>query len=39
MDKEQKNWKNQSMVIVNSKVRTTRPITLEVLAQEQNLKL
>ena len=25
MNKEEKKWKNQSIVIVNSKVRTTRP--------------
>ena len=27
------------MVVVNSKAKTTRPITLEILVQEQNLKL
>ena len=36
MDK--KKGKNQSIVIVNSNVKTTRPITLEVLAQEKKLK-
>ena len=39
MDKEEKKWKNQSIVIVNSKAKTKRPITLEVLVQEQKLKL
>ena len=39
MDREEKKWKNQSIVIVNSKAKTKRPITLEVLVQEQKLKL
>ena len=39
MDKKNKKWKNQSIVIVNSKAKTARPITLEVLVQEQNSKL
>ena len=39
MDRPKKKLKNQSIVIVNSKARTTRPITIEVLAQEQKLKL
>ena len=30
MDKAMKKWKNQSTVIVKSKARTKRPITLEV---------
>ena len=29
-------WKNQSIMIVNRKAKTTRPITLEVLVQEKN---
>ena len=33
MDKEEKKWKNQSIVKI------ARPITLEVLVQKQNLKL
>ena len=33
MDKEKK-WKNQSIMIVNSKAKTTRPVTLEVLVLE-----
>ena len=37
MDKEKKS-KNQNIVIVNSKVKATRPITLEVLVQEKKLK-
>ena len=36
MDKEEKNWKNQSIVILNNKIK--RPIALEVLVQEQKLK-
>ena len=39
MDKENKKWKNQSIVIVNSKAKTARLITLEVLVQEQKSKL
>ena len=39
MDKEEKKWKNQSLVIVKSKAKTARPVTLEVLVQKQNLKL
>ena len=40
MDKGNKQWKNQSIVIVNSKEKTTRPITLEVPVQEHcKLKL
>ena len=35
---EEKQWKNQSIVIVNSKAKTTRPIALEVLVQEKQLK-
>ena len=38
-DKEEKKWKNQSIVIVNSKAKAAKPKTLEVLVQEQNLKL
>ena len=38
MDKEEKKWKNQSIVIVNSKAKKTRPITLEVLIKAQKLK-
>ena len=34
-----KQGKNQSIVIVNSKAKRTRPITLEVPVQEQKLKL
>ena len=37
MDKEKKS-KNQNIVIVNSKAKATRPITLEVLVQEKKLK-
>ena len=37
MDKEKKS-KNQNIVIVNSKVKARRPITLEVLVQEKKLK-
>ena len=37
MEKEKK-WKNQRIVIVNSKAKTTRPSTLEVLVQEKKLK-
>ena len=33
-----KQGKNQSIVIVNSKAKTTRPITLEVSVQEQKSK-
>ena len=39
MDKGKKQGKNQSIVIVNSKAKTTRPITLKVPVQEQKLKL
>ena len=39
MDKGRKKWKNQSIMLVNSKSKTTRVITLEVLVQEQKLKL
>ena len=39
MDKGKKKWKKQNIVIENSKAKTTRPITLEVLIQEQKLKL
>ena len=39
MDKGGKKWKNPSIVIVNSKTKMTRPITLEVPVQEQKLKL
>ena len=35
MDKEKKKWKKQSIVIVNSKTRTTRPITLKVLVHSK----
>ena len=35
---EKKKWKNQRIVIVNSKAKRTRPITLEVLVQEKKLK-
>ena len=37
MDKEKKS-KNQNIVIVNSKAKATRPITLEVLVQEKKMK-
>ena len=37
MKKETK-WKNQSIVIVNSKAKMTRPVTLEVLLWEKKLK-
>ena len=37
MDKEKKS-KNQNIVIVNSKAKARRPITLEVLVQEKKLK-
>ena len=39
MDKEKKKQKNLSTVIVNSKTKTTRAMTLEVLVQEQKLEL
>ena len=41
MDKEKKKQKNSNIVIVmvNSKAKTTRSINLEVLVQEQKLKL
>ena len=39
MVKDKKKWKNKSIVIVNSKAKMTRPITLEVLVQEQKLEL
>ena len=38
MDKKKK-WKNQILLMVNSKTKTARPITLEALVQEQKLKL
>ena len=38
MDKQNKKWNNQSIVIVNTNMRTSKPITLEVLVQEQKLK-
>ena len=36
---EEPEWKSQSIVIVNSKARTTKPITSDILVQEQKLKL
>ena len=39
MDKGVKQGNDLSIVIVNSKADTTRPITLEVPVQEQKLKL
>ena len=39
MDKGVKQGNDLSIVIVNSKANTTRPITLEVPVQEQKLKL
>ena len=39
MDRGKNQGKNQSIVIVSSKAKMTRPITLEVPVQEQKLKL
>ena len=36
---EEPEWKSQSIVIVNSKARTIKPITSDILVQEQKLKL
>ena len=37
-NRQRKKWKNQSIMIVNSKAKTTSPIILEILVQEQKLK-
>ena len=39
IDKGMKQGENQSIVIVNSKAKMTRSITLEIPVQEQKLKL
>ena len=39
MDKTKKQWKNQSIAIVNSKAKTARPITLKGPVQDQKFKL
>ena len=39
IDKTKKQWKNQSIAIVNSKAKTARPITLKGPVQDQKFKL